>query len=358
MYKKLLLATTVLIYSQLLTAQVLYTENFNNLTIGNLTTDFTGQTPGQGGLYGMSHATIPYSAIQIKAEPNKGNVLYIDTDSYNGNKGRSVEKRNLDIVFNQRTQGNDILKFQFDFYTGKNIPATDPPQLVDIEILSSKYFLGGFRFYGNEKILKGKRPQSTYNTGFMERFIGKTSMSDLVLPANQWVTLAVTIDFKKAKIYFEIPHLGIVYEYDSLPFKFTDPTSPDEPNTNGTPVRIRIIQGYINTKDPVSMYYMYDNFNITALNKAPIPTVSVEDLLSNSFNLFPNPANNIINITNSDNYLVQNIKIYDTTGKLLKTQDFNNEKDIQLNIESLASGIYQLHIYTDKGIAVKKVAKK
>ncbi|UUV22468.1 T9SS type A sorting domain-containing protein [Paenimyroides aestuarii] len=357
MNKKLLFAATFAMCSNFLTAQVLYSENFDNLTIGNLTTDFTGQTPGQGGLYGMSHTTIPYSAIQIKTEPNKGNVLYIDTDSYNGNVGRMVEKRDLDIVFNQRTQGNDLLKFQFDFYTGKDIP-TDSPQIVEINIHSAKYFLGGFRFYGNEKILKGKRPQSTYNNGFMEKFIGKTYNTDLVLPANQWVTLAVTIDFTNAKIYFEIPHLGIVYQYDSLPFTFTDPTSTDEPNTNGTPVLLRIGQSYINTNDPISMYYMYDNFNFSAINTPPTPTVSVAEVLSNSFNLFPNPASNTINITNSDNYFVQNVKIYDTSGKLLKTQHFNNQKEVQLNIESLTNGIYLLHIHTDKGVAVKKVVKK
>lgn len=357
MNKKLLLAATVFIYSQLLTAQVLYSENFDNLTIGNLTTDFTGQTPGQGGLYGMSLPNISYSAIQIKAEPNKGNVLYIDTDSYNGNIGRMVEKRDLDIVFNQRTQGNDLLKFQFDFYTGKDIPNTNPPQIVDIEILSAKYFIGGFRFYGNEKILKGKRPQLTYSNGSMEKNIGKTYNTDLVLPANQWVTLAVTIDFTNAKIYFEIPHLGIVYQYDSLPFTFTDPASIDEPNTNGTPVLIRILQTYINTNDPISMYYMYDNFNVSAVNTPPTPTVSVADVLSNSFNLFPNPATNIINITNNDNHLVENITIHDTAGKLLKTESFNNQKELQLNIESLTNGIYLLHIQTNKGIAIKKVVK-
>lgn len=357
MNKKLLLATTVFIYSNLLTAQVLYSENFNNLTVGNLTTDHTGQTPGQGGLYGIANPIIPYGAIQIKAEPNKGNVLYIDTDSYNGNVGRMVEKRDLDIVFNQRTPGNDLLKFQFDFYTGKGIPNTNTPQIVDIHIHSAKYFIGGFRFYGNEKILKGKRPQLTYSNGSMEKNIGKTFNTDLVLPANQWVTLAVTIDFTNAKIYFEIPHLGIVYQYDSLPFTFKDPTSTDEPNTNGTPYLLRIYQGYINTKDPVSMYYMYDNFNISAVNTPPTPTVSVADVLSSSFNLFPNPATNIINITNNDNHLVENITIYDTAGKLLKTQDFNNENSVQLNIESLTNGIYLLRIQTDKGTAVKKVVK-
>ncbi|RRA91082.1 T9SS type A sorting domain-containing protein, partial [Paenimyroides viscosum] len=45
-------------------------------------------------------------------------------------------------------------------------------------------------------------------------------------------------------------------------------------------------------------------------------------------------------------------------GKQLRTHTFNNEAEIQLNVESLASGTYMLHLQTAQGTAVKKLVKK
>jgi len=42
----------------------------------------------------------------------------------------------------------------------------------------------------------------------------------------------------------------------------------------------------------------------------------------------------------------------------LNTQMFNNENEIQLNVENLVSGVYLLHIETNEGTAVKKLVKK
>ena len=77
-------------------------------------------------------------------------------------------------------------------------------------------------------------------------------------------------------------------------------------------------------------------------------TVGVNEVLSNSFNLYPNPATNVVNITNSENMLVQQIAVYDTAGKLIKTENYNNQTEIQLNVENLASGTYMLHIKTNE----------
>src|SRR5690606_39762654 len=117
-----------------------------------------------------------------------------------------------------------------------------------------------------------------------------------------------------------------------------------------------------NSSNPLSTYIRnrYDNIKITALNAVPpgVIALSVDDILSEKFNLYPNPATNIVNITNSENMAVQQVMVYDVTGKQLSTQTFNNETEIQLNVENLASGTYMLHIKTNEGVAVKKVVKK
>ena len=54
---------------------------------------------------------------------------------------------------------------------------------------------------------------------------------------------------------------------------------------------------------------------------------------------------------------VHKVEMYDLSGKLITTQNFNNEAEIQLNVETLTSGTYLLHIQTNEGIAVKKLVK-
>lgn len=74
--------------------------------------------------------------------------------------------------------------------------------------------------------------------------------------------------------------------------------------------------------------------------------------------MYPNPASNVVNITNSENIAVQQVTIYDISGKQLKTQNFDSSQEIQLNVENLASGTYMLHIKSESGTAVKKLIKK
>lgn len=42
----------------------------------------------------------------------------------------------------------------------------------------------------------------------------------------------------------------------------------------------------------------------------------------------------------------------------MQAQSYSNENEVQLNVEKLVSGVYMLHIQTNKGMAVKKIVKK
>jgi len=94
------------------------------------------------------------------------------------------------------------------------------------------------------------------------------------------------------------------------------------------------------------------------LQNVPPEVLSAHSILSEKFNLFPNPATDIVNITNSDTVPVNQVEIYDVTGKLLTTQKFSNETQIQLDVTALTAGTYLLYLQTNKGIAMKKLVKK
>ena len=85
----------------------------------------------------------------------------------------------------------------------------------------------------------------------------------------------------------------------------------------------------------------YDNVN---------ETVEV----SNSYNIYPNPANDFINIEISDNHNDNfNISIYNSLG--IKVLETSNENTI--NIEDLPSGMYFINVTTENFSQTKKVIK-
>src|SRR5690554_2760702 len=176
------------------------------------------------------------------------------------------------------------------------------------------------------------------------------------LPFNTWVTFIVYLDYTNKKIYFETPYFGTVVAGD-----FLSQSSSTNLIEDFKPSAISVGISTRNSTSTNQILSKYDNIKITALNAVPpeVIALSATNFLSEKFNLYPNPATNVVNITNGENHLVNQVVIYDVTGKQLSTQIFNNENEIQLNVENLArSGVYLLHIETNEGKAVKKLVKK
>ena len=72
-------------------------------------------------------------------------------------------------------------------------------------------------------------------------------------------------------------------------------------------------------------------------------TLSIEENSLTTFNLYPNPSTNYVEI-NSPETPIFEIQIYDLSGKLIINNNYNSEISINLNISSLSSGIYLLKI--------------
>ena len=102
------------------------------------------------------------------------------------------------------------------------------------------------------------------------------------------------------------------------------------------------------------------NPNVQALF---VDTFSVSQVLSTSefiaskFSVTPNPANDFISVSNSDNILVSGISIKDLNGRVVKQNSYANVSDIQVNVSDLASGVYMMNITSDKGSVTKKIVK-
>lgn len=100
----------------------------------------------------------------------------------------------------------------------------------------------------------------------------------------------------------------------------------------------------------------------SSIGKNSITAVSCPALLSSeSFenldvvSIYPNPVKNTLNIALSDNSEIQNVVIYDITGKQVKSQDGNLTS---ISVEDLKSGFYLLEVTIDGKKEVKKFIKQ
>ncbi len=105
-------------------SQILYNEIFNYYKIGNVGTDYTGTTPGKGGWLTQSLGPGQHSndSFKITSEANMGNVLTLSgrkTASTN-NLSLVAKKTGIESLINQRNQGNNVIKFELDYYTGSS----------------------------------------------------------------------------------------------------------------------------------------------------------------------------------------------------------------------------------------------
>ncbi len=84
--------------------------------------------------------------------------------------------------------------------------------------------------------------------------------------------------------------------------------------------------------------------------------VSVPELTLNAgFEIYPNPACNILNVTSENS--IQSIEIIDITGKSIRRYTALKNKIEKTNISELANGVYFIKVYSDKGNFSKKFVK-
>ena len=97
---------------------------------------------------------------------------------------------------------------------------------------------------------------------------------------------------------------------------------------------------------------MVDDFRILSSN------LSANEAFSAKFSTYPNPANNVINLTNTESIRVNSVSITDLNGRVVKSVKFTDApSDIQINVADLSSGMYMMNISSAEGTAVKKIVK-
>ena len=94
---------------------------------------------------------------------------------------------------------------------------------------------------------------------------------------------------------------------------------------------------------------------------AQTTNVGIEEYLLNSISLFPNPANDVINVQcTMNNVQVTALEVFDVYGKLIRTVETvcTPSLQTQINVSDLAAGMYFVRVATEQGTATKSFVKK
>ena len=115
----------------------------------------------------------------------------------------------------------------------------------------------------------------------------------------------------------------------------------------------------INSADTLYGWFFFDltgTFKIRsyAINKNLSPVSNIDSVINNSFNLYPNPAKDNINITFSENCTA---KIIDIQGRIVKVFSFTAPIS-KIYISDLAEGIYTIMLNSDTMVSTRKIVKQ
>ncbi|HRT68253.1 MAG TPA: T9SS type A sorting domain-containing protein, partial [Bacteroidota bacterium] len=96
---------------------------------------------------------------------------------------------------------------------------------------------------------------------------------------------------------------------------------------------------------------------LAAYNEAGDP-LNVEEMVyqSDGIIIYPNPADEYINIANA-NLQIERVEIIDMQGRIVGSKSITGTQ-ANMNISNLTSGIYIMKIYTNRGIKVGKLIKR
>lgn len=351
--KKILLLSFVFSIS-FVNAQVLQSEDFNSLTLGNVGTDMTGATAGQGGFFtATSNGAAPTTStnadnsnFEIVAEGVDGsNGLKIV--SADGNKGsRFLWKDGLTTAWDARDLGSDIFQVEFDFYTG---PVTTSTAQAGIRLYGMdntvtpavSRTLNGFVYTMNTRVLSGVMYLN--NSGTFGTYLLTLGAAPLILEPETWYRMGFTYDTTTGETIWKLDD-GVTYIGAPATY-WTGPFDIDELDfVSSTP-----------TTNAAASDAIYDNLLVRADFEENL--LNIADVITEAnFSVYPNPANSVINISNTMNVVMNNVVLTDLNGRVVKSQKLDTV-DAQINVSDLATGIYMMNVNTDQGSITKKIIK-
>lgn len=327
--------------------QVILNQNFDLFTNGNIATDVTGATAGQGDWYiygGTGTTAADFQIVNIDVPHGKSAQItsgagYVATNNPNS---RFLFYSTTTPV---ATASNDILKGQMQFYTG---PATGAGRIMatmytaaGLPIIGISYDYATKKITGQGRLTKISDSSSGY-FGF--------NLGTHTFPANSWVT--VSFLYRKSD--------GVInYSYtdgttaNSFSGGFNTPPAGYTLETGHLAAEIDIINS-TNTGNTVANVAAVDNVNLVYTNAS---LLGVDDVKGATIDkemiaVYPNPTTEFLSI--KSDVKVKSVSVFDMSGKKVDVKLEGNTVDVK----HLESGAYMINIETKNDIQSLKFIKK
>lgn len=345
--KKQLLYVGLLLGSILTSnGQILQAENYDALNVGNVGTDLTGTTAGQGGIFtynstgGTNSSNANYQIVG--SDFTHLNVLQM-TSSNAATGDKFAWKGGLNAAWSSRTTGNDVIELEVSFYTGSASTSTCSYRPIIYGVDGKA--IGGFSFNFGTKRLDGYAYGDFNATGTPSNYIITLKTGGLILPTDTWVRVGFAYNSSTGAFRWKCNDVTPAIYGGLTGEALYEPDEFDHIFAAGT-------------SNAVAANILIDDLKITA--KATESLLSNNEINSTSkiFTTFPNPAKDVVNVTNTIDALISNIEITDLNGRVVKNVKLENVADAQISVSDLAQGVYTLKIVSDKGTAIKKVVKE
>ena len=343
MTKKLLYLCTALGAFSLVNAQELIFDNYNALTIGNIGTDLTGVTAGQGGYYTFnSPAGGANSDYQIVADvPVQANVIQITGSA--AATGTKFLVKDVAAPWALRTAGNEVINIQFDLYTGDATTSKNTARLYLYNDDGST-ILGGLLFNLETKVISGIAFYDNAGTSSTYSFYLGASGTNLTLPTSTWVKVGVSYNTTTNEVIWKGPGFygGVTGAYPA-----TGTSAPGEINFIHT----------AGTGNTVSATSKYDNLLVRAsVTENLLGNAAFNSVVASFANIYPNPVVDFASINVVDAQ-INAITVTDINGRIVKTGNSNELLNAKIDLSDLNAGMYLMTIDTDKGVSTEKIIK-
>lgn len=346
MKTKLFFSSLLLIcVCNLTNAQSLIDEDFDNYITGNLSNDLSGSVPGQGNWITQVQIGGNFSDFQIKSDKAKGNILQISTpltpSTQTNNSAKFAWKDLPGGGWQNRNAGHDILRVEFEFYTGNSRGMGIEAYHRNITSTANGTIIAGFQYETETGRFRGMTRLIIQGVPDLKFILLGPNQTDLYLKPDTWVKVYYQIDYANDLVYFQIPSENISGSIPTVSLQNDDPAQI-------------YFAGYMlqgNMEVPVQ----YDNYKVSAVKSASLSTAEISKV---DFMVYPNPVTDIININNGENVAVEKIDMYDMNSRLIITKNFDHQSNVQLDISSATPGMYILQIKTDKGTVSRTIIKK
>lgn len=106
---------------------------------------------------------------------------------------------------------------------------------------------------------------------------------------------------------------------------------------------------------PSGNYSNFIGIDAVTVNR---PTAGTSDFFRNNISMYPNPAQDVLNLSALNAGSMTKISIADLNGRVVKSVDLGTVSNAEVAVASLQSGVYTITIETTEGKGVSKFIKK